>query len=171
MPRWPRPGRPRFLDPEVCQQARSPDCDLAPFDRGLRTATGKRPEPLGRGPWKPSRVGGSHDRFGEGVFGVGLHRRREREEPGLIDARRWRDGRDRGLPVSVPVLSKMTVSSSRARSRASRSFTRSPFRAPRLVEIAITSGMARPRACGQAMTRTVAGGPSRKSPSPTTRRA
>jgi hypothetical protein len=31
----------------------------------------------------------------------------------------------------------------------------SPFRAPSDVEIAMTSGIARPRACGQAMTRTV----------------
>ncbi len=58
--------------------------------------------------------------------------------------------------VSVPVLSKMTVSSSRARSRASRSLTSSPLRAPRDVLIAMTNGIARPRACGQAMTRTVA---------------
>ena len=58
--------------------------------------------------------------------------------------------------VSVPVLSKMTTSSSRARSSAIRSLTSSPFRAPSEVEIAMTSGIARPSACGQAMTSTVA---------------
>ena len=31
----------------------------------------------------------------------------------------------------------------------------SPFRAPSEVEIAMTNGIARPRACGQAITRTV----------------
>ena len=44
----------------------------------------------------------------------------------------------------------------RARSSASLSLTRSPFCAPSDVEIAMTRGIARPRACGQAMTRTVA---------------
>jgi len=58
--------------------------------------------------------------------------------------------------VRVPVLSKMTMSRLRARSSASRSLTRSPFWAPSDVEIAITSGIASPRACGQAMMRTVA---------------
>ena len=58
--------------------------------------------------------------------------------------------------VSVPVLSKMTTFTSRARSSASRSLTSSPLRAPSVVLMAITSGMASPRACGQAMTSTVA---------------
>jgi hypothetical protein len=43
-----------------------------------------------------------------------------------------------------------------SRSSASLSLTRSPFCAPSDVEIAMTSGIARPRACGQAMTSTVA---------------
>ena len=57
--------------------------------------------------------------------------------------------------VSVPVLSKITICTSRARSSAIRSFTRRPFWAPRLVLIAITSGIASPSAWGHAMTRTV----------------
>ncbi len=57
--------------------------------------------------------------------------------------------------VSVPVLSKITASSFRASSRPRRSRTRSPFRAPSVVEMATTSGIASPRAWGQAMTSTV----------------
>jgi hypothetical protein len=41
------------------------------------------------------------------------------------------------------------------RSSASRFSTSNPARAARSVEMAITSGIARPSACGQAMTRTV----------------
>ena len=73
--------------------------------------------------------------------------------------------------VSVPVLSKITTSSSRARSSASRSFTSSPLRAPSEVEIAMTSGMARPSAWGQAMTSTVAVRTSATSGSPRSHQA
>ncbi len=63
---------------------------------------------------------------------------------------------DGGRPlVSVPVLSNSTVSTVRIRSSASRSLTRMPARAASAVEMAMTSGMASPRACGQAMTSTV----------------
>jgi len=55
--------------------------------------------------------------------------------------------------VSVPVLSNITMSSLRARSSASLSFTRRPFWAPRDVEMAITRGIASPKAWGQAMMR------------------
>ncbi len=58
--------------------------------------------------------------------------------------------------VSVPVLSKMTVSSFLASSSPRRSRTSNPPFAPNVVEIATTSGTANPNACGQAMTRTVA---------------
>jgi hypothetical protein len=57
--------------------------------------------------------------------------------------------------VRVPVLSKITTFRSRASSRPRRSRTRSPFCAPRVVEMATTRGTASPRAWGQAMTRTV----------------
>ena len=57
--------------------------------------------------------------------------------------------------VSVPVLSKTTVVSSRASSSPRRSRTSSPLRAPSVVEIAMTSGTASPSACGQAITSTV----------------
>ena len=64
--------------------------------------------------------------------------------------------RTAGVPlVNVPVLSNNTVSTVRIRSSASRSFTRMPARAATVVEIAITSGIARPSAWGQAITRTV----------------
>ena len=57
--------------------------------------------------------------------------------------------------VNVPVLSKSTTSTVRMRSSASRSLTSTPDLAARSVEIAITSGIAKPSACGQAMTSTV----------------
>ncbi len=52
-------------------------------------------------------------------------------------------------------MSKMTASMLRARSKASRLRTRMPFFADTPVALTVTSGMARPSACGQAMTRTV----------------
>ena len=57
--------------------------------------------------------------------------------------------------VKVPVLSKSTTSMVRIRSNAMRFLISTPARAACSVEMAITSGMARPRACGQAITRTV----------------
>ena len=57
--------------------------------------------------------------------------------------------------VSVPVLSKRTASTVRIRSSASRSLTRMPCLAATAVESAITRGIARPSACGQAITSTV----------------
>jgi hypothetical protein len=57
--------------------------------------------------------------------------------------------------VSVPALSNITMSRSRARSRASRSLIRRPFCGPRDVETAITVEWQAP-GCGQAMISTVA---------------
>ena len=57
--------------------------------------------------------------------------------------------------VSVPVLSKMTMSASRTLSSAVRSRTRMPLRAASVVVMATTSGTASPSAWGQAMTSTV----------------
>ena len=57
--------------------------------------------------------------------------------------------------VSVPVLSKNTALRLRASSRPRRSRTSKPFLAPSVVEMATTSGMASPSACGHAITRTV----------------
>jgi hypothetical protein len=57
--------------------------------------------------------------------------------------------------VSVPVLSKTTASMSRAFSNAIRLRTSSPLPAASAVDTATTSGIARPSACGQAMTITV----------------
>ncbi len=57
--------------------------------------------------------------------------------------------------VSVPVLSKATMAILRPRSNASRFRTRIPLRAEMLVAFILTRGMARPRACGHAMTSTV----------------
>ena len=57
--------------------------------------------------------------------------------------------------VRVPVLSNSTVSTVRMVSSANRSLTRTPPRAARSVAMDTTSGIARPSACGQAMTNTV----------------
>ena len=57
--------------------------------------------------------------------------------------------------VRVPVLSNSTVSTVRMLSSASRSFTSTPPRAARSVAIEMTSGIARPRAWGHAITSTV----------------
>ncbi len=56
--------------------------------------------------------------------------------------------------VSVPVLSKIIMSISRAASRAKRLRTKIPFCAAEVVLIATTRGTANPKACGQAITRT-----------------
>ncbi len=61
----------------------------------------------------------------------------------------------RGRPwVIVPVLSRTTVVTRPARSRAWAFFTRMPIRAPRPAPTMIAVGVARPRAQGQAMMRT-----------------
>ena len=57
--------------------------------------------------------------------------------------------------VRVPVLSKTTVLILRAASTAWALRTSIPFFAPMVVEIVVTTGIASPRACGQAMTKTV----------------
>src|ERR1035437_5342898 len=57
--------------------------------------------------------------------------------------------------VSVPVLSKMTACSFLAPSNETRLRMSRPFFAASAVETATTSGTARPKACGQAMTITV----------------
>ncbi len=57
--------------------------------------------------------------------------------------------------VRVPVLSKTTTSSRRAVSVASALRMSIPLRAPSEVEMVVTTGMASPRAWGQAMTSTV----------------
>ena len=57
--------------------------------------------------------------------------------------------------VRVPVLSKSTVPTLRMASRARRSLIRMPALAEVDVEMAMTRGIASPRACGQAITSTV----------------
>ena len=68
--------------------------------------------------------------------------------------------------VKVPVLSKTMAVRLRASSSPRRSRTRSPPRAPRVVEMAITNGTARPRACGQEITSTVTSRSTAKAGSP-----
>ena len=56
--------------------------------------------------------------------------------------------------VSVPVLSNKTILILRAASKAKRCRTKKPLRAAIVVEIEATKGIARPNACGQAITST-----------------
>ena len=96
------------------------------------------------------------DRPGQRVLAVGLDRGGEPQHLGLGVRSVPTTPLTAWLPfVRVPVLSKSTASIVRMRSRASRSLTRMPLRAATAVDSAITSGMARPRACGQAITSTV----------------
>ena len=102
-------------------------------------------------------AGGGDDGPGERVLAVGLdaagepqHARPRRRRPrAATPVTTW------APLVSVPVLSNSTASTVRIRSSASRSLTRIPALAATAVDSAITSGMARPRACGQAITSTV----------------
>ena len=66
----------------------------------------------------------------------------------------------------MPVLSNSTVSTVRMRSKARRSFTRIPALADVAVEIAMTSGIASPSACGHAITSTVTAAVRARSQSP-----
>ena len=118
----------RGLEPEVGDHAGPADRDVAPPDRGTSATSGQRLEGLRAGACEASLVGGAHDRPCQRVLGVRLHRRGEGQELVLVDARaRQRSPPATGSPrVRVPVLSKMTTSSSRARSSARRSLTSRP---------------------------------------------
>ena len=71
-------------------------------------------------------------------------------------ARAWSTAVTVGSPlVSVPVLSNSTAPTVRMLSSASRSLISTPPRAARSVAMDTTSGIARPSACGQAITSTV----------------
>ena len=109
------------------------------------------------------------DRPGQRVLAVGLDGRRRDAEPAR---RRMPAAAATPLTtcaplVRVPVLSNRTVSIERIRSRASRSLTRMPACADTAVDNEITSGIASPRACGQAMTSTVTVRTTASSTSPT----
>ena len=153
----------RKTRPRRAVAARRPPRLGRPRQRPRRGRRAPRSRP--RHPGDPASLRGGDDRAGERVLGVRLDGGRESEDLGLVVTGHARHRRP--TPVSVPVLSKITTSSSRARSSARRFLTSRPLRAPSEVEIAITSGMARPRACGQAMTRTVAVRTSAPSVSPT----
>ena len=114
-----------------------------------------RAERVGDGHREAAVVGGLHDRP---ASGCSLSRSTEaaRATDLVLAPRRHAAGDEGGLPlVRVPVLSKSTASTVRIRSSARRSVISTPARAARSVAMDTTSGMARPSACGQAMTRTV----------------
>ena len=73
------------------------------------------------------------------------------DDPSAVDMATTRNSPS----VSVPVLSKMTVSRLRASSSPRLSRTSRPLRAPSVVEIATTRGTASPSAWGHAITSTV----------------
>ena len=102
-----------------------------------------------------ARASGIDDRPSKRVFAVGLCRCGQPEH--LVPASSIpATSRTTGRPmVNVPVLSNSTALTVRIRSRASRSLTKIPERAAIEVEIAITSGIASPSACGHEITRTV----------------
>ena len=136
---------------------------------------GRRPAPVGpstsRSPRPPARTGsrwpaGTGDpgaaaaatiARASGCSESALGGRGERED---VIGRPGSAGRATAVTVGsplvrVPVLSNSTVSTVRMLSSASRSLTSTPPRAARSVAIETTSGIARPRACGQAITSTV----------------
>ena len=104
----------------------------------------------------PRSLGRGDDRPGQRVLAVGLDAAGEAQHLGLVEAVAAATPVTTCAPlVSVPVLSNSTVSIVRIRSRARRSLTRIPSRAATAVDSEITSGIASPRACGQAITSTV----------------
>ena len=151
-----RPGQ-RGSSARSASSRGPPTATSRPSTVAARPATGERLEASAAGPSSmPRCLGASHDRPGERVLRVGLDGRGEAED--ALDVHRVRRdvGEDRLALVRVPGLVEDDDVELRARSSARRSLTSSPFRAPSEVEMAMTSGMARPRAWGQAMTRTVA---------------
>ena len=145
--------------PASSSSLRAAHPDLAAGHRGGDADGGRRREAGRLGHRHPALAGCSHDGLGQGVLAVGLGGGGQREDGGLVEARRGRRPRSRsasGWPVvSVPVLSMSTTSTVRMLSSARRSFTSTPAAAARSVAMETTSGIARPRACGQAMTSTV----------------
>ena len=94
---------------------------------------------------RPSVAGCPDDGPGHGVFAVGLDRGGQRQQLALGTPPAAATPVTAGSPlVRVPVLSNRTTSIVRIRSSASRFFTSTPARAARSVEMAMTSGMARP---------------------------
>ena len=114
--------------PAIDPGADAPAGQSLEFGRRVRRATAARAPPARR----PAR-GDARSRTPPQRRAAAPHRRHARRPSGRL--------RPRACPrVSVPVLSKMTRSRSRARSSASRSLTSRPFLAPREVEMAITRG-------------------------------
>ncbi len=143
-------SRPRWRS-----RAGPPTATRHAVDGGLHAPAGDGPEP--GGPQVAASRGGGHDGPGQRVLGVGLDGAGQGQHRRLVDTRR-----PAATPVTtwaplvrVPVLSNSTASMVRMRSRARRSLTRMPARAEIDVDRLTTSGMARPRAWGQAMTSTV----------------
>ena len=128
----PRLGRRRVgrSSPSSASSRGPPTATDRPSTAAAGAPAGQRLEAGRRRRLDAARAGASHDRPRERMLGVGLDRGGERGAA-RRPSRRPRRRHGPGCPrVSVPVLSKMTTSSSRARSSARRSLTSRPFRAP-----------------------------------------
>ena len=146
--------RPARTNPDRLADGRAHDGDLVPRRRVPRAPLpGNRREALD-GALRRCGVG---DRPRDRVFRQLLDRARQGQD--LVARDRSANGMTSSTPkrpsVSVPVLSKIDRVDQRAFSNAIRLRTSSPLAAPQAVETATTSGIARPSACGQAMTMTV----------------
>ena len=150
-----RGDRRRRSSARLGEQARSADGHCRALDLRPGAAAGQRLE-AGRGrdararePARPSTIARASG-CSESASTAAASRQSASALAADVDEDRLALGQRAGL------VEDDGVAPSRARSSASRSLTSRPFRAPSEVEIAITSGIASPRACGQAITRTVA---------------
>ena len=139
------------------QQPRPTDHDAPAMDAGLRSATRQSLEARRVQVGKPTSLGFGHDNFGEqdvpSLASTAAAQRTGRPRCRLAHhyarkcggAARERSGlvENHHIQIARPFERELSL-------------TRRPFCAPSEVEMAITSGIARPRACGQAIMRTVA---------------
>ena len=136
-----------------------PTSDLLALDATRDATAGERLEVRSRRRESQlAALGLRDDGRRERMLGAALGRAGQAQQLGFAPSPPARhDGghRRRGPSVSVPVLSKMTVSMRRAVSSASPPRMRMPASAPRPVPTMIAVGVARPMAQGQAMMSTV----------------
>ena len=146
------PGRRR--DPALLEQAgRCPTSTRVAVDRRLDAVAGPRVERRHRPEAELVALAAGDDRRPERVLAAAFRARPRGRAARRRPCRRPpRSSTTSGRPiVSVPVLSKMTVSMRCATSSASPPLMRMPASAPRPVPTMIAVGVARPIAHGQAM--------------------
>jgi hypothetical protein len=143
-----------LLNVAFAQQRRSTDGIAVTVDDCFDTASRQRAE-VGGVRHFCSLFGSGHDGPRQRMFAVGLDAPGEPEDFRLVDI-------DAETPVTacsplvrVPVLSNKIVSTVRVPSSANRFLMRMPARAPTAVDSEMTNGIAKPSACGHAITSTV----------------